>query len=211
MIYALLIATGGIFLTAAKWAFFPFIPWRRLPRHRVRYLRLRLRLRLHPGAGHASVAELWLRWGRLAVLARSGRSRPSLSFWQRALGPAAEFSVLLGRAHYRHPLRLPLDEHVVVTSPPRGGKTGWLARVISRYPGPVLSTTTKHDVFALTSGLGPARAGSRVQPAGDRGRGLDVPVEPGGGLPGPGDRDPAGGRVRPVGQPARGGRRVVLG
>src|ERR1700683_2269682 len=153
MIYALFIATGGIFLTAAKWAFFPFIPWRRLPRPRVRDLRLRLPLRLQPGAGHASVAELWLRWGRLAVLARSGRSRPSLSFWQRALGPAAEFSVLLGRAHYRHPLRLPLDEHVVVASPPRGGKTGGLARVISRYPGPVLSTTTKHDVFALTSGL----------------------------------------------------------
>ena len=159
MIYALFIFAGGTFLTALKWAYFPFIPWRRLPRHRVRYLRLRLRLRLHPGAGHASIAELWLRWGRLAVLMRSGRSRPSLSFRQRALGPSSAFSVLLGRAHYRHALRLPLDEHVVVTSPPRGGKTGWLARVISRYPGPVLSTTTKHDVFALTSGLR-ARLGS---------------------------------------------------
>src|SRR5262249_48825518 len=49
MIYAILIAAGGIFLTTIKWAFFPFIPWRRLPRHRVRYLRARLYLRLHPG------------------------------------------------------------------------------------------------------------------------------------------------------------------
>ena len=153
MIYALYILAGGLFLTAVKWAFFPFIPWRRLPRHRVRYLRLRLRLRLHPGAGHASVAELYLRWGRLAVYLRSGRSRPSLSWRQRALGPVTEYSIMLGRAHYRHALRLPLDEHVVVTSPPRGGKTGWLARVILRYPGPVVSTTTKHDVFALTSGI----------------------------------------------------------
>ena len=48
---------------------------------------------------------------------------------------------------------MPLDEHAVVTSPPRGGKTGWLASVILRYPGPVISTTTKHDVFELTSGL----------------------------------------------------------
>ena len=39
------------------------------------------------------------------------------------------------------------------TSPPRGGKTGWLASVILRYPGPVISTTTKHDVFELTSGI----------------------------------------------------------
>jgi hypothetical protein len=153
MTIALLLAASGVFLTLIKWAFFPYVPWQRLPRHRVRYLRLRLRLRLHPGAGHASVAELWLRWGRLAVFHGSGRTRPSLPFWQRALGPATRYSVLVGRAHYRHALRLPLDEHAVVTSPPRGGKTGWLASVILRYPGPVLSTTTKHDVFALTSGI----------------------------------------------------------
>jgi type IV secretory pathway TraG/TraD family ATPase VirD4 len=48
---------------------------------------------------------------------------------------------------------MPLDEHAVIFSPPRGGKTGWLARVILHYPGPVISTTTKHDVFALTSGV----------------------------------------------------------
>ena len=39
-------------------------PQRRLPRHRVRHMRLRLRLRLHPGPGHATLFELWLRWGR---------------------------------------------------------------------------------------------------------------------------------------------------
>ena len=153
MIIAIYIAVSGLSLTIAKWAFFPWIPFRRLPRHRVRYLRLRLRLRLHPGAGHGSVAELWLRWGRLAMLARSGRTRPGLPFIRRILGPVSNCSILIGRAHYRHGLRMPLDEHVVVTSPPRGGKTGWLASVILRYPGPVLSTTTKHDVFALTSGI----------------------------------------------------------
>ena len=50
-------------------------------------------------------------------------------------------------------MRLPLDEHAVIFSPPRGGKTGWLARVILHYPGPVLSTTTKHDVFELTAAV----------------------------------------------------------
>jgi type IV secretory pathway TraG/TraD family ATPase VirD4 len=147
------IAASGLLLTIVKWAFFPWIPWRRLPRHRVRYLRLRLHLRLHPGAGHATVAELWLRWGRLAMLARSGRTRPGLPPAQRILSPVTDYSILIGRAHYRHGLRMPLDEHAIVTSPPRGGKTGWLASVILHYPGPVLSTTTKHDVFALTSGI----------------------------------------------------------
>jgi len=148
-----IIASSGILLTGVKWAFLPSLPYRRLPRHRIRQMRLRVRLRLHPGPGLATLPELWLRWGRLAAFRRSGPARRSMSWWQRALAPVASYSILVGRAHFRHALRLPLDEHVVVTSPPRGGKTGWLATVILRYPGPVISTTTKHDVFELTSGI----------------------------------------------------------
>jgi type IV secretion system protein VirD4 len=150
MKFIILIAIAGLILLAAKWA---LIPSHRLPRHRVRHLRIRLRLRLHPGRGHATVFELWLRWGRFAAFRRSRRSRRSMTFWQRAIAPASEYSITVGRGHYRHRLRLPLEEHAVVKSPPRQGKTGWLARIILRYPGPVLSTTTKHDVFELTSGL----------------------------------------------------------
>jgi type IV secretion system protein VirD4 len=69
------------------------------------------------------------------------------------LASTSEYSILVGRGHYRHALRLPLEEHAVAKSPPRGGKTGWLASVILHYPGPVISTTTKHDVFELTSGI----------------------------------------------------------
>ena len=148
-----IIAASGILLTGVKWAFLPSLPYRRLPRHRVRQMRLRVRLRLHPGPGLATLPELWLRWGRLAAFRGSGRARRSMSWWQRALAPATSYSILVGRAHFRQALRLPLDEHVVVKSPPRGGKTGWLATVILRYPGPVISTTTKHDVFELTSGI----------------------------------------------------------
>jgi type IV secretion system protein VirD4 len=146
----LLIAAAGLALTAIKWTFFH---GRQLPRHRVRHMRIRLRLRLHPGKGHATVFELWWRWGRLAMFRNSSRTRPSMTFIQRLLAPAPEYSIKAGRSCYRHALRLPLDEHAIIFSPPRGGKTGWLARVILHYPGPVLSTTTKHDVFELTSGI----------------------------------------------------------
>ena len=146
----LMITAAALVLIVIKWAFFH---GRRLPRHRVRHLRIRLRLRLHPGKGHATVFELWWRWGRLAMVRHSRRTRPSLTFLQRLLAPPGAYSILAGRSHYRHGLRLPLDEHAIIFSPPRGGKTGWLARVILHYPGPVLSTTTKHDVFALTSGI----------------------------------------------------------
>ncbi len=86
--------------------------------------------------------ELWLRWGRFAAFRKSGRIRPSLPSWQRATEPG-EHSVFAGRTHFRHGLRVPLEEHVLVVAPPRTFKTAFLADVILHYPGPVISTTTK--------------------------------------------------------------------
>jgi type IV secretion system protein VirD4 len=144
-----LLAVILIVAALGKWV---FAPGRRLPRHRVRDTRLRLHLRLHPGRGYATAAELWLRWGRLAALRRSARIRPSLTAWRRAWR-AREHSVLLGRAHWRHRLAIPLEEHVLIMAPPRTYKTALLASIMLRYPGPVISTTTKADVFTLTSGV----------------------------------------------------------
>ena len=84
-----------------------FLPARYLPGNRARHLRIRLHLRLHPGKGFAHVFSLWLRWSRFAVLRRSGRIRSSLPLRYRFLDPR-EHSVFLGRAHYRHGLRVPL-------------------------------------------------------------------------------------------------------
>jgi type IV secretion system protein VirD4 len=132
------------------------LPSRYLPGNRVRHLRLRLHLRLHPGKGFATAFGLHLRWGRLAALRRSGRIRRSLPLWQRFLAPG-EHSVFLGRAHWRHGLRVPLEEHVLVMAPPRTYKTAFLADVILRYPGPVIATTTKADVYGLTAAVRAAR------------------------------------------------------
>src|SRR5215468_4520656 len=114
-----LLTTALLVLAVLRWAFGPHA---RLPRFRIRHLRLRLHLRLHPGRGHATVIELWLRWGRLAAFRGSARSRPSLPAWWRAVDPG-QHSVTVGRAHYRHGLRVPVDEHVLLQGPPRGGKT----------------------------------------------------------------------------------------
>jgi type IV secretion system protein VirD4 len=146
-----LIALAVVIAVAAivAWA---FLPARYLPGNRARYLRLRLHLRLHPGKGFATVAGLWLRWGRFAALRRSARIRRSLPLSQRIFHPG-EHSVFLGRAHYRHGLRVSLEEHVLVMAPPRTFKTAFLADVILRYPGPVLATTTKADIYALTAAV----------------------------------------------------------
>jgi len=153
--YAITLAILILLAAFAAWA---FLPARHLPGHRARHLRLRLHLRLHPGKGFAHVFSLWLRWGRFAMLRRSSRIRACLPIWWRILDPGAH-SVFLGRAHYRHGLRVPLEEHLLVMAPPRTYKTAFLADVILRYPGPVIATSTKADLYSLTSavraGLGP--------------------------------------------------------
>ena len=147
--YAILLAIILVLAAVFAWA---FLPARHLPGNRTRHLRIRLHLWLHPGKGFAHVFSLWLRWGRLAMLRRAGRIRPALPLRYRLIDPR-EHSVFLGRAHYRHGLRIPLEEHLLVMAPPRTFKTAFLADVILRYPGPVITTTTKPDIYALTSAV----------------------------------------------------------
>jgi hypothetical protein len=102
--YAILLTIVLVLAVIFTWA---FLPARHLPGNRARQLRIRLHLRLHPGKGFAHVFSLHLRWSRFAVLRRSGRIRPALPLGYRFLDPR-EHSVFLGRAHYRHGLRVPL-------------------------------------------------------------------------------------------------------
>ena len=147
------LAAGIVIAIVGSWA---LIPSKRLPRNRVRHMRLRARLRLHPGCGHATVFELWLRWGRLAAARRARRSRPSLSLLDRLLCPS-QTSVLVARAQYNHACRVPVEEHVIYIAPPRAGKTGALADVIAHHPGAVVATTTRGDLHALTAEIRAAR------------------------------------------------------
>jgi type IV secretion system protein VirD4 len=149
MKFVMLIAISLGFLLLAKWA---WIPSRKLPGNRIRHQRIRLHLRLHPGRGHATVAELWWHWGKWSVLRQSKRARPDLSYWTRLRHPR-EHSVFVGRAHYRHALRILAEIHTLIMSPPRKGKTAWLARMILRFPGALVCTSVKDDLFRLTSGI----------------------------------------------------------
>ena len=147
--YAIFLAIILVLAAVFAWA---FLPARYLPGNRTRHLRIRLHLWLHPGKGFAHVFSLWLHWGRLAMLRRAGRIRPALPLRYRLIDPR-EHSVFLGRAHYRHGLRIPLEEHLLVMAPPRTFKTAFLADAILRYPGPVITTTTKPDIYVLTSAV----------------------------------------------------------
>ena len=149
MIYIAGIVAGLLSLWFTHWAFWP---QRSLPGNRVRYTKLRLHLRLHPGRGFATLVELWLFWSKTAMLRHSRRARGDLSFWQRLRHPK-EHSVFIGRGHWRHALRILAELHTLILSPPRMGKTAWLARMILRYPGPLACTSIKDDLFRFTSGI----------------------------------------------------------
>ena len=110
ILLAIVLALAVIFTRA-------YLPPRYLPGNRARHLRIRLHLRLHPGKGFAHIFSLWLRWGRLAVLRRSGQIRPALPLRYRLID-SREHSVFLGRTHYRHALRVPLEQHLLVMARP---------------------------------------------------------------------------------------------
>ena len=149
----------------------------RLPQHRTRHCGSGCVCGCTQARWPRDRLRLWWRWSARAIRHTAGypSCTACVECWP------ARFSVLLGFAHYRLRLRIPLDEHAVVLSPPRKGKSGWLARVINHYPGPVVTTTTKADVFSLTSGIRERRRPDpRVQPAAHRRRALHVPLGPAG-------------------------------
>ncbi len=74
---------------------------------------------------------------------------PQLTMRYRRKHPE-EHSVMLGRAQYGFPVRLPCEEHAVFIAPPRTYKSALLAKIILRYKGPVLSTTTRADLYRNT-------------------------------------------------------------
>lgn len=145
VLLALALAAGSVLW----WA---FGPRRKIPRNRVRHLALRAHLRLHPGPGHATAFDLWLRWSRFASWRESKRTRPSLSAWRRFWHPR-EHSLFLGWAHYFLRIRISVQEHLAVIGPPRSWKSALLSWLMMESPGPVVSTSSKPDIFALTSGV----------------------------------------------------------
>ena len=128
-----------------------FLPQRKLPVNRVRRQRVRLWLRLHPGKGHATLLQLFWRWGRWASFRQSARVRPTLP-WRDRLDPY-EHSIYLGRAQYGRKVRVGLQENLVILAPPRVGKSGFLAQAVLHSPGGVVSSSTRADIFNLTSGV----------------------------------------------------------
>ena len=121
-------------------------------RRRARALGWRARLRLRPGPGYASLAELVLRWGRLAALHHGRRMRPGMGLLARLLSPATAYAVRLGRAQYFRRVYARGEDQTLIIAPQRTGKSGIVADRLLDHPGPAIVTSTRPDLYQLTAG-----------------------------------------------------------
>jgi type IV secretory pathway TraG/TraD family ATPase VirD4 len=120
-------------------------------KNRTRALRWRIWLRMCPGSGWASATELTVRWSRMMAVSSGKRSRPGMSYVRRLFGSAHSCSVYLGRAQWGRRIWASLELQMLIIAAPRSGKTLYLASRILRTRGPVLATTTRDDLFRMTS------------------------------------------------------------
>jgi type IV secretion system protein VirD4 len=128
---------------------------------RVRRMRWRIKFRMRPGQGFATLGEVHFRWSRWAAVSHGKRARPGTRLHHRMFRPASRHAVYLGRAQYGLKAFGRMEDHVVVIAPPRSDKSGALADRVALHPGPVLVTSTRHDMFDNTAGyrarLGPVQ------------------------------------------------------
>lgn len=103
--------------------------------------------------GVASTWQVLRRGSRWAVLRRGRHVRPSLkalSWWRTALLDAAQVGVRLVRVGLLW-VWSSAEDVVLIFGGPRTGKSGYLAARIVDAPGMVLSTSTRTDLYRLTS------------------------------------------------------------
>ena len=126
---------------------------------RVRRMRWRIMVRLRPGPGFATLAELTVRWSRLAALHHGRRARPSMRLHRRALSRTTAYAIRLGRAQYFRRVFARAEDQTLILSLPRSGKSGMLGDRVIDHPGAALVTESRPDIYTATAGyrarLGP--------------------------------------------------------
>jgi type IV secretion system protein VirD4 len=124
-----------------------------LSRDRIKRARWRVKFLLHPGPGWASCGELATRWSRLAALHHGRRARPALKLRHRLILPTVAFAVYLGRGQWGRRLYSRNEDERLIVAAKRTGKSGLVADRIITHRGPVLSSTSRTDIYDMTSGL----------------------------------------------------------
>ena len=140
----------GLLLVVAAVLFVRFTVFSGSPVKRARW---RIKFLMHPGPGWASCGELAIRWSRLAALHHGRRARPSLKLRHRLILPTVAFAVYLGRGQWWRKLYGRNEDERLIVAAKRTGKSGIVADRIITHRGPVLSSTSRTDIYDMTAGL----------------------------------------------------------
>ncbi|MGQ0480002.1 MAG: type IV secretory system conjugative DNA transfer family protein [Pseudonocardia sp.] len=111
--------------------------------------------RIRRKSGVASSLDIARFASARAMRAKAATVRPSLagwSRWQRWRMPATEVAVPLCRVGFQR-VWSSIEDVTLVFGGPRVGKSGWMAGRIIDAPGAALVTSTRTDLYQLTSGL----------------------------------------------------------
>lgn len=119
--------------------------------NRVRALRWRIRARLKPGPGYASFPELFSRWGRLAALHHGGHARPGMRRRHRLRARTTRIAVRLGRAQWFRRVYGRLEDQCGTIAAQRSGKTGLLIDRVLDHDGPVITSSSRADIYTASA------------------------------------------------------------
>jgi hypothetical protein len=119
----------------------------------ARRMKWRARMRMRPGPGFATIAELYVRWGRWSAWHHGRWARPSMRWRRRAITPATEYAVRLGRGPLFRTCWARKEDQTIVIAPPRIRKSQLLADRIINHPGPALVTESRPDIYTATAGF----------------------------------------------------------
>jgi type IV secretion system protein VirD4 len=124
-----------------------------MTKHRAWAMHWRIWLRLRPGEGFATLTELWFRCSRhYAAFTHGRRARPSYTWLGCLLTRATGYAVRYGRAQAGRRVFGRMQDQQLILSPQQQGKSAMLADRLIDHPGPVISTSTRDDLFRHTAG-----------------------------------------------------------
>ncbi|MFC9226561.1 type IV secretory system conjugative DNA transfer family protein [Streptomyces hygroscopicus] len=113
--------------------------------------------------GFATKRDIRKTLGRRPLVERRGVLRPSLAGVPARRVPTSELALYLGRDRKTQvDAWLPIEDSTVIIAPMGAGKTAKIANWLIDHVGPVLATSSKHDIVELTEPLRAQKGRVRV-------------------------------------------------
>ena len=105
------------------------------------------------------MSEMVLHWSRMrACSTTAGTHGPESTAYDRLLSHPSHYAAPLGRAHWAKRVWAPMEDLMLVLSPPRAGKSVYLALRVLLHPGRAWSPQPRRTCTRCTAALALTKA-----------------------------------------------------